>query len=220
MGRPERMGLLIVALLMAGLLGCASYPISKQFRASVSKDVNFTMVLRNPSAYVGAKVIWGGRIVETTNSANGSEIIILETPLMGYEEPAPAEYSPGRFIAESTEFLDPAIYKAGKRVTIAGEVTGGTTKPLGSTEYTYPVVTIDELHLWSEPHYYAYEPYDYWPWWMDYGWINGPGYWSYYPGFIPGGEFEEGEHHEGGGEHHEGGGEREGGGGHEGGDRR
>jgi outer membrane lipoprotein len=186
-----RMGFYAVTLLAIGMLGCASYPISKQYQSMASKDVNFTMVLANPDAYMGAIVIWGGRIVETTNTPQGSEIIVLETPLQGWEEPTSPEYSPGRFIAKSSDFLDPAIYKPGKKITIAGQVMGGEKQPLGTAEYTYPIVNIKQLYLWPTPKMYAYEPMDYWPWWMDTGWVHNPNYWHY-----PAYRFERGERHD------------------------
>jgi outer membrane lipoprotein len=194
----SRIGIYVAGLLLVGSLGCASYPISKQYQAMASKDVNFGMVLANPEAYKGAVVIWGGRIVETTNTPQGSEIIVLETPLNGWEEPSSPEYSPGRFVAKSSSFLDPAIYKPGKKITIAGQVTGGEEKPLGTTAYTYPIVDIKQLYLWPAPKIYAYEPVDYWPWWMDTGWVQNPDYWRY-----PGYNFDRGERH-GRGHHEEG----------------
>jgi outer membrane lipoprotein len=187
----SRIRFYIGGLVLVGLLGCASYPISRQYQAMASKDVNFTMVLAKPEAYEGAIVIWGGRIVETTNIPQGSEIIVLETPLNGWEEPSSPEYSPGRFIARSSSFLDPAIYRPGKKITIAGQVMGGEKKPLGTAEYTYPIVNVKEIYLWPAPKMYAYEPMDYWPWWMDTGWAHNPDYWHY-----PGYRFDRGHHRE------------------------
>jgi outer membrane lipoprotein len=199
----QRISLCILAVAVVGILGCSSYPISRKYQQMASKNVNFTMVLSNPEAYVGAYVIWGGRIVETTNTPEGSEVIVLETPLNGWEEPGSPEYSPGRFVAKSPDFLDPAVYRPGKKITLAGQVMGGEKKPLGTTEYTYPVVDIKQLYLWSAPKLYAYEPIDYWPWWMDTGWVANPNYWHY-----PGYHFERSERGEG--SHHYGRREREG----------
>ena len=194
----DRIGFYLVTALVIGVLGCATYPISKQYQSMASKDVNFSMVLANPDAYTGAIVIWGGRIVETTNTPQGSEITVLETPLNGWEEPSSPEYSPGRFVAKSSDFLDPAIYRPGKKITIAGQVMGGEKQPLGTAEYTYPIVNIKQLYLWPAPKMYAYEPMDYWPWWMDTGWVQNPNYWHY-----PGYHFDRGER-QGRGPHREG----------------
>ena len=43
--------------------------------------------------------------------------------------------------------------KKGKEITLAGEIVGKETKPLGKTEYTYPVVLVKQLHLWKRPYY-------------------------------------------------------------------
>ena len=50
--------------------------------------------------------------------------------------PEGAEYSRGRFIAQSPQFLDLALYKREKKITVAGEIIGRESKPLGKTEYT------------------------------------------------------------------------------------
>lgn len=162
------------------IAGCA-YPISKEFRKEAAKELTFSMVAQNPSAYVGSIVIWGGKIVETQNVAGGSQIIVLETPLDYEEMPESEKYSEGRFIAKSPAFLDPEIYKNGGKITVAGEVIGTERKPLGKSEYAYPVIMIKQLHLWRKapayPYWYgpygpydwnSYEPYNpYWP--LEYG---------------------------------------------------
>jgi outer membrane lipoprotein len=205
MKSPQRIRLLFVVALVVGLVGCASYPISKQYREEASPAMNFTTVQADPSSYNGSIVIWGGRIVKTTNTPKGSQVIVLNTPLSGYETPTASNYSPGRFIAETPQFLAPDVYRPGARITIAGEVMGGEKRPLGKVEYTYPVIAIKQLHLWPAQRYNAYEPMDYWPWWVDTGWAYNPNYWNYpFYGNDEGyygegeGEFEGGE--EGGGE--------------------
>ena len=189
----------VFGLLLVVGLGCAAKPIAEQYRKEAkAEDLTFPMVLQNPDAYVGDIVLWGGDIVQTTNINEGTEIIVLETPLGGGERPEKVKESQGRFIAMSSKFLDPSIYKAGRKITLAGQVAGKKTRPLGETTYTYPVVTIKQLHLWKKRPPYVYYPYDYWgPGW---GW--GP-YWGWGPGFY-GGVGEEEEEHEGH-EGHEGG---------------
>lgn len=158
--------------------GCI-YPISKELRQEAKEDLTFSMVLQNPKAYIGSIVLWGGKIIETINVPDGMEIIVLEMPLDYGEMPEDERRSRGRFIAKSSKFLDPAIYKEGRKITLAGEIIGSETKPLGKTQYTYPVVMIKQLHLWrkqrpvSPPPYYwgwgwygpygPYLPYYYWP---------------------------------------------------------
>ncbi len=162
------------ALFLVLFSGCA-YPISQQYREQVRPDLTFPMVLKDPQAYVGSIVIWGGMIVTTLNRPGETEITVLETPL-GYEEkPMAAEYTQGRFIVRTLIFLDPAVYREGRRITVAGEVIGQEKKTLGQMEYAYPVLKAKEIHLWSREVVYAYPP--------DYDWWVGGGYRPYWPGY-------------------------------------
>ena len=74
-------------------------------------------------------------------------------------------------------FLDPAIYRSGRDITVAGEVQGSEVRRLGEIAYRYPVIAALELHLWKEPlspqsYPYAY-PFGY-PYYRR-GWLY-PGY--------------------------------------------
>lgn len=163
--------LLCVAILLTA--GACTYPISKQLRQAAGKEnLNFSLVFENPAAYTGRIVLWGGKIIETTNVRDGTEMIILDVPLDFWGEPKEAQQSRGRFIARSVRFLDPAVYRPDREITLAAEVSGAEQRPLGATTYRYPVVMIKELYLW-EPYYYHHAPYYphyYWdyPFWGPY----------------------------------------------------
>lgn len=158
------------------LLSACAYPISQPFRDEARKDLTFSTVLQNPTTYRGSVVIWGGVIIDTVNRPEGTEITVLETPLDSGGEPGDEEFSRGRFIAKSLQFLDPEIYKNGRKITVAGEITGQETRPLGAMQYRYPVLMIKELHLWKkETVTYVYPRY-YWGFW---DWYY-PSPWPYY----------------------------------------
>jgi outer membrane lipoprotein len=170
MANPKSPKLLLFGLFLLMISGCA-YPISKELRQEATKDLTFSIVLQDPTAYIGSIVLWGGRIIETIPQTEGSEILVLETPLDYLEEPEADKYSQGRFIGKSSKLLDPEIYKKGKKITLAGEIIGKETRPLGKARYTYPVVMIKELYLWKKeqayiypPPYYWYGPYGPYPW--------------------------------------------------------
>ncbi|MEJ2723391.1 MAG: Slp family lipoprotein [Deltaproteobacteria bacterium] len=167
----------VLVLFVAAVSGCSySYPISKQLRQEARKDLTFSMVLKDPTAYTGSIVLWGGSIIETVALTEGSEIFVLQTPLDQMESPEASRYSQGRFIAKSSSFLDPEIYKNGRRITLAGEVIGKETRSLGKSQYTYPVVALKQLYLWRRTNTYVY-PYPY------FGWYYGPGWgwgWDWY----------------------------------------
>jgi len=186
MVHPRVPRFLLFGLFLLMISGCA-YPISKELRQEAGKDLTFPMVLQDPTAHIGSIVLWGGRIIETIPQPEGSEIIVLETPLDYLEEPEAAKYSQGRFIAKSSKLLDPEIYKNGKKITLAGEIIGKETRPLGKAKYTYPVVSIKEIHLWKRQRRYVYPaPYFGWsapyPWPYDWDWYGryGPYPWPYY----------------------------------------
>jgi outer membrane lipoprotein len=170
-------------LLVMGLgwlaAGCA-YPISQSLRDEAQANLTFAMVFKDPAAYVGSIVIWGGTIIRTTALAKSSEITVLELPLDRWGRPEGAGLSEGRFIARGSGFLDPAVYRPGQEVTLGGEVVGAEVRPVGQMQYTYPVVMIRELRLWRQEPTYAYPPPAYWGWYPypfwsgDYDWDDFP----------------------------------------------
>ena len=173
MTSSRRSKFFLFGLLFLLLSGCA-YPISKELRQEAKESPTFAMILQNPTAYTGSIVIWGGSIIQTLNAKEGTEILVLETPLDYEERPEARGYSQGRFIAKTPKYLDPEIYKPGRRVTVAGEIIGKEVKPLGKTEYTYPVVRVKEIHVWRIYRVSAYPyPYPYY----GYGW----GRWEFWP---------------------------------------
>jgi outer membrane lipoprotein len=199
---------LVVIITAAALCRCATYPISEKYRQEANLKLDLATVLKNPQNYVGTTIIWGGIIINTINNQGSTDLVILETPLMNQEYPDGRTNSQGRFIATSNQFFDPAIYRKGKKVTVAGKIQGQQSKPLGNMNYNYPVIQIEQIFLWQRnPYqYYApYEPYGYydpfWPYYEPFG--------PYYEPFFPdrrehdGFGNEEGERQHGDEEHHE-----------------
>lgn len=155
--------MLLLSLSLFVISGCA-HTISPEMRQRARKDLTFPQVLQSPTAYVGFTVIWGGLIIETLNRSDGTAITVLETPLDYQEMPRDEESSRGRFIARISGYLDPEVYRKGRKITLAGDIIGKESKPLGEIQYTYPVVQVRELHLWRERivEYYPYPYYWYW----------------------------------------------------------
>ena len=146
--------------------GCASYAISKKYRQEAANNVIIPMVQKDPQQFTGKIVIWGGRILDVINDSTGSQLVVLESKLDDEEYPLPSRFSRGRFIAATPQFLDPAIFIKGRRVTLAGEVVGMKTEKLGNGTYAYPEVKIEELRYWVPSPYYMYYP-DYSHRWWD-----------------------------------------------------
>jgi outer membrane lipoprotein len=170
----------LLGVLLAALTGCASYPVSKSLRKQ-AKPLTVAEVAANPAAHAGTIVIWGGKVIKTVNNTNGGNIYVLALPLTCHEAPERYAVTTGRFIAHSRGFVDPEVFKKGRLITVAGEITGVAKEPLQEVQYVYPVVVTKELHLWYVPGpYYSYYNYPAWYW----GWY-GPGWsWGWYgPGW-------------------------------------
>lgn len=153
----------------AGVLfcGCASYPISQSLREE-AKPVSSERVVSAPSSYIGTVVIWGGRVLTTVNDTNGATIYVLKLPLDHCERPKADKIYTGRFIIQTSSFVDPELFRGEKLITVAGEITGVKTEPFQKMHYTYPVLAIKELRIWRIGHWYP----GFWGWY-------GPG-WGWY----------------------------------------
>jgi outer membrane lipoprotein len=137
--------LTIGALLL--LVGCA-HVISEETLKQVDRNATFAQVVKEPDAYKGRTVLFGGAIIETINVADKSRMIVLQQPLGRRDRPVAGDVSEGRFIILTSGFLDPAIYSPGRQITVAGKVVGKEKHPMGEIEYTYPVIEKQGLYLW------------------------------------------------------------------------
>ncbi len=191
------------AFVLLGTVGCR-YPIARQYREAARMGLTVPMVQADAAAYKGDIVIWGGKILDIANHEGATEVTVLSSPLDSGEEPLSDAHSDGRFIALTDRFLDPEVYARGRRVTLAGQVTGMEQRPVGETKYAYPVVDIKQIYVWAAYGYYddryyypgtygGYGSYGWWGPWYGYGggFYGGPYFWG-------GGEGEEHEEHEGG----------------------
>lgn len=134
---------LIMVLLLAG----CSHVISGEVRENVDPGFSVEEFFRNPGSYNGKTVILGGLIVNSRNADKGSYIEVLQKPLDRRGLPEETDLSYGRFVAFSQGFLDKNIYSAGKRITVAGVVTGKMKGNIDEMEYEYPLIRIEEVRL-------------------------------------------------------------------------
>ncbi len=140
-------------LFLAGLFvlvtGCSGV-ISPQLVEQVEKNPSLQTVRNSPGDYVGQMVIWAGEIIETKNERQGSCLQVLEKSTDISGEPKDDDSSGGRFLAVHDQYLDTAIYQRGRKVTVAGRLQEIRSLPLGATEYSYPVIRVEQLHLWPK----------------------------------------------------------------------
>jgi len=159
-------GLLFLVCALFSFTGCAPV-ISKQLREQVAKGLTLSIVLKNPDANKGKIILWSGVIISSVNLKEGTMIKVLQKPADMQGRPKDVDDSGGRFLVLYPGYLDVAIYKQGRKVTVAGEIQGKRIQRLGEIEYTYPLISAKEIHLWpveiEDRTYYNY-PYFYYPW--------------------------------------------------------
>lgn len=142
------------------LSGCL--PISKQLRAQADRTLTFQQVFQNPETYKGKIVIWGGEVIETFNQKDGTTLIVVLQRRLDWMEEPKFKGSEGRFIIHVEGYIDPYVFRRGRRITVAGEILGSKVMRLGELEYPYPLLRSKQIYLWGEYYYY---PYAYYPWW-------------------------------------------------------
>ena len=142
----------LLAGAMALSAGCArTFP--QQITDRVDKSITFDDLIKNPDAYKGKWVMFGGVIAASKTEKDGNSYLeIVQKPAESGGRPMQTDQTGGRFIAVSKQLLDPAIYASGREITVVGEVAGASVRPLGEIAYRYPLLTVEALHLW-EPSY-------------------------------------------------------------------
>ena len=170
------LGLLLLAVLVGG---CAT-AFPESVMRTVDTRITADELARQPAAVKGARVILGGEILVVQPRPGRTEIELLTRRLRGDDSPERSDRSPGRALLHTAEFLDPAVYAPGRRITVVGQVAGVEDRKIGEVPYRYPVITVERIRLWPQdvilaPAYYPY------PW----GWFGPYGYGPYYdPVFI------------------------------------
>lgn len=157
------------------IVTACAHVISQETLKKARTEVAFGTVAANPSYYRGSLFVWGGTIVDTTPTRTGTTIEVIQAPLDRVGSPKNVDISEGRFLVRIKKLLDPLIYTEGRQVTVAGVLIGTEIKPLGETDYEYPVLDAQEIYLWKEEPDYYYPYYPYYPYSYPYYY---PGYWG------------------------------------------
>ena len=159
------------------LLSACTPVISPQLMDQVDRNLTYNLLASRPDEFKGKIVLLGGSIVQTVPKPKETEIEIVQKQLSSSGEPYLTDKSEGRYLVVVDRFLDPAIYRSGRDITVAGEVQGSVLRRLGEIDYRYPVIAASELHLWKEPLSPQIYPYPY-PFGYPYYWR-----WRPYPGY-------------------------------------
>lgn len=137
--------LAILIIISIAFAACAP-SIYKKWESEIAKDLTYAQVASDPDMYKGKTVYWGGVIVKTQNTEKGSVIEVLQKPVANYI-PERTDTSQGRFLVNSSQFLDSAIYAPGRTIVVVGEILGSQKQLLDRMEYTYPLLKAKDIEL-------------------------------------------------------------------------
>lgn len=129
--------------------GCAT-GISQQSRSKVTYMGTFSKLQKTPDVYDGEVVIFGGKILETKVSSTLSELTVLQLAIDNSGRPVNLDQSHGRFLVQSEQLLDPAIYQKGMLLTVVGMLKGSKVRAIGDFDYAYPLLEAIEIKLWPK----------------------------------------------------------------------
>jgi outer membrane lipoprotein len=143
--------LFAAALALLLLPACASRSvIPEDLEPQIDWGLPFEYLLKNPAFYENKMVAFGGEVLSARRLENETRIEILQLPLYDNHEPQISRtLSLGRFLAYQKEFLDPATLPRGTRITVVGTVRGPETAPLDDAQYTFPVLDVRHLVIWT-----------------------------------------------------------------------
>src|SRR5690348_5442315 len=146
--RMRRLRARMFGLALAVLVsGCAT-AFPREVMRTVATAVTAGDLRRDPAAYKGARVIVGGEILSTQPKPGQTEIELLARRLRDDDSPERSDRSPGRILLRSADFLDPAVYAPGRRITVIGTVSGVEERKVGELPYRYPILSVERIRLW------------------------------------------------------------------------
>jgi len=171
--------------LLAPLLSACQSSVPLEIREPAFPPLSAVEVHANPKPFAGKPIRWGGTIVAIENKSNDTWIEILNQELDEEGRPQRTDLSFGRFLASAGSFLDPAVYRAERQVTVYGVLEPPVNRTIGERPYTYPMVRAQKLYLWPDyREHWRNRPYDY-----------DPFYYPYYPYYPYWHRFHFGFHH-------------------------
>ena len=138
-----------IIIVLTSFLAACTQAIPKESLNKVDPNLSFQMLIKDPESHQGKNILVGGLILGTTAREGETWVEVLQKPLDWQHKPKDTDESFGRFLIRFESFADPAIYTAGKKITVLGEVLGKKVQPLKEMDYAYPVLIPREHHLWK-----------------------------------------------------------------------
>lgn len=134
---------LLAALL---LVACSSAP--KFNTEAVESGLTPRQAAGETTLQRGKKVLWGGMIVTSNNLEGRTAIEVLAYPLDGNHFPQTDQPPYGRFMLLHEGYLETVDYAPGRLISAVGRFEGTRSGRIGQSEYLYPLMQAEQLHLW------------------------------------------------------------------------
>jgi outer membrane lipoprotein len=138
-------GFIVLGLL---LTACATNP--KWDVSGVEKNTTPAKAVANIQAARGHIVQWGGVIIGAQNLKDATQLEVLAYPLDEAGRPKQDAEPLGRFLALKNQYLETVDWAAGRLATFIGPVQDTRAGAIGETNYTYPVLAIQQSYLWPK----------------------------------------------------------------------
>ena len=150
--------LVITFLLLAFVTSCA---IGPKFDAKTYQhEPAPNAVSNNIQATQGAKVLWGGIIINQHQGAERAQLEILAYPLDSKQKPDVSKAPMGRYLAIKDDYLEITDFNQGRLITTIGTINDVQPGLVGQATLVYPIIEIKQIHLWplqsqsSEPKFH------------------------------------------------------------------
>lgn len=144
MKRAPAIWLLLSMLLSA----CATKPPLDAPEAV--RDVAPAEAVQQVEQLQGTQLLWGGRIIDSSNLEDKTRLEVLAYPLNEAQRPQLDRPPLGRFLVTRPGYLETATYAPGRLVTVSGELDGVREGRIGEAHYRYPELRAEQVHLWPE----------------------------------------------------------------------
>lgn len=141
------MKLIVFLASMAMFCSACSHVMSDAARQQVDSTVTYQTLATKPESAVGKTVMAGGILAGVSGGGDVTTLEIAQLELFSSGVPNEFSASGGRFLAVSTELIDPLIYRPGNLVTLIGVVKGKKIQTRDGADYHYPLLSIKEIRF-------------------------------------------------------------------------
>ena len=140
----------VLSLMCGCLLGGCTSVLSEKVLHDSEPRLAFQEIRQFPKKYKGRMVVFGGTLIQKETGKEGTWVEVLQRPLDWRLKPYLDDRSDGRFLVKTDQLLEPEEFTKNRLITVAGIIAAPETRKLGSMEYHYPVLQLEEYQLWSE----------------------------------------------------------------------